>query len=657
MAFPRMKRDPSAKQADDARFRLLVENIGDVLWFKKLAPERFSYISPAVERIWGISIAELQENPRLWEAAIHPEDRKTVRKARKQWFSGETTEYEVSYRIIARDGHMRWIADRGIILDRKGGKPYQIGGIARDVTEHAASEAVRHRLAAVVESSDDAIISLDLDGVIQTWNAAAQHIFQYTAKEAVGKPVAILRPQEAADDEAVFRREIRRGKRIHHYETKRRRKDGRIIDVSLTLSPLLDHGGRITGFSKISREITEQKLAERRFHDVLEAAPDALIITDRRGVIQMVNAQAQRLFGYRREQMIGQRAEMFLLKDQRTSHARQRREFLGNPHQRERFRGLEQTGLRKDGSRFPMEINLGQLQTSDGIYIISDIIDITARKQAEQAIHQLNADLEQRVRERTVELEKANAELRGLITLRRQLEEEILRISEHEQRRIGQDLHDDLGQQLAGAWMMSSVLQRGLKKRAAPEAADAAGISNLLENALAQTRSLARGLHPVSEADGGLMSALQDLATRSTAMFGIRCQWKCPSPVLVEDQTTATHLYRIAQEAVSNAVKHGGAETVRVSLIRSAGSISLSVHDDGCGITLPSPGHQGMGLRIMRYRADLIHADLTIVKGPQRGTHLTCILPDSTLTKKTSHGQKSTHKSPQRTAKKSSHRR
>jgi PAS domain S-box-containing protein len=637
----------SPQKISDAKFRLLVENVGDVLWFKSLAPSRYAYVSPAFERIWGLQVEDLYEKPSLWEDSIHPEDRSIVQSAMQAWFTGRTNDCRIEYRILNARGEYRWIDDHGIIIGRRNGKPYEMSGIARDITAIKADEMMSSRLAAVVESSDDAIITLDLDHVIQTWNQGAKNIFGYSSKEVVSKPVSILRPPEAADDETVFLDHIHRGKRIHHYETRRRRKDGQIIDISLTLSPLRNHAGQVTGFSKISRDITEHKLAARRFHDLLEAAPDALIIVNESGVIQMVNAQAMRLFGYAREQMIGKRSEILLPKSQRKNHANYRQNFLADPQGRELFRGIEMTGRRHDGSTFPMEINLSQIETADGNFIISDIIDITDRKQAEQAIRQLNVELEMRVEERTAELSRANEELRGLIDMRRQLEEEILRISEHEQRRIGQDLHDDLGQQLAGAWMMSGVLERNLTKRSAAEAVSAKGISSLLEKALAQTRSLARGLHPVSPADGGLMSALEELALRSSAMFGVRCLWTCPTPVQVDDQTTATHLYRIAQEAVSNAVKHGRAKKVSIQLSAGTDSISLSVLDNGIGLQQPAVKNQGMGLRIMRYRADMIHGMLTIEKAKKGGTHLICTIPTTALTKITSYGQKSTRKTKQ----------
>jgi PAS domain S-box-containing protein len=601
-----------SKRPDEARFRLLVENIGDVLWFKELDPPCFSYVSPAFERIWGHGVDELHRNPALWEECIHPDDRKSVHEALRRWFDGSKPDYAAHYRVIGRDGQVRWLADRGIILGRKDGRPYQIGGIARDITEREAAEAARKRLAAVVESSDDAIITLDLEGVIQTWNAGAERIFQYSAAEAVGRPVSMLRPPEAADDEAVFRRKIRLGRRIDHYETRRVRKDGRSIEISLSISPLMDAAGRLAGFSKISRDITQQNVGRRMFDRLLEAAPDGFVILDGQGRVWLANARAETLFGIPRRRMIGTGFERLLALRERCRFDGLRKDFLANPARSERFRGMELAGLRKDGGEFPMEISLSQVETPEGTMIIIDITDITERKEAERTIRRLNAELEQRVQERT-------AALTEQIAARLRLEEELLNISEREQRRIGQDLHDDLGQQLAGAWMMADVLQRSLESEKSPRHAEAKKIGGLLQKALAHTRSLARGLHPVAPEQGGLAKALETLAARSGELFGVKCLFECEGSPPFEDEAVSTHLYRIAQEAVSNAVRHGAAKKVRIHLTRAG----LTITDNGGGLRGPLQS-EGMGMRIMRYRAEMAGGTFTVRNGCSKGVIVTC---------------------------------
>lgn len=217
---------------------------------------------------------------------------------------------------------------------------------------------------------------------------------------------------------------------------------------------------------------------------------------------------------------------------------------------------------------------------------------------------------------------------------RQRLEQEILHISEREQQRIGRDLHDDLGQQLAGLSIMATMLSRSLASRAAPEEEAAAKITELLKKTVAMTRSLARGLHPVAAEPQGLVSALHDLAARTAGLFHIDCQFESAGAVEMDDNTAATHLYRIAQEAVSNGVKHGHAGHVRIGLCADAETLVLTVKDDGSGIETQDAACEGMGLRIMRYRAGMIGGRLTIEKQPGGGTCVTCKLPAPFLREK-----------------------
>lgn len=231
---------------------------------------------------------------------------------------------------------------------------------------------------------------------------------------------------------------------------------------------------------------------------------------------------------------------------------------------------------------------------------------------------------------------------------RKRLEREILEISEREQERIGRDLHDDLGQQLAALSIMTTVLLRSLASRSAPETDAVSTISDLLKKTVAMTRSLARGLHPVAQEPGGLMSALHDLAARVSDLFSLDCQFECAAPVFVDDITMATHLYRIAQEAVTNGVKHGRAKHVSIRLSSDVEALVLTVKNDGSGLAPLDPKRHGMGLRIMHYRADTIGARVSIEKLESGETCVTCTLPitprPSSIAKEVPHGKETARK-------------
>jgi PAS domain S-box-containing protein len=212
------------------------------------------------------------------------------------------------------------------------------------------------------------------------------------------------------------------------------------------------------------------------------------------------------------------------------------------------------------------------------------------------------------------------------ITERKELEREILATSEREQRRIGQDLHDDLCQQLAGIEFLSKALQQQLSTQQ-PLAEQAGEIARLLRAANDHTRVLARGLAPVELEAGGLMQGLEGLAQRTSALFRVQCTFECPAPVWLEDLSVSTHLYRIAQEAVTNGIKHGKARKIEIQLKATADRAVLEISDNGAGLTENPARPRGMGLRIMQYRADLIGATFSIQAGAQGGTRVICSVP------------------------------
>ena len=210
------------------------------------------------------------------------------------------------------------------------------------------------------------------------------------------------------------------------------------------------------------------------------------------------------------------------------------------------------------------------------------------------------------------------------ITERKQLEKEILDISERERQKIGQELHDDLGQHLVGIEVMTKVLRKNLEKRSLQDAQYAGEIYSLVKEAIVKTRRLARGLCPVHLVANGLEHALSELASSAESMFGISCTLTCPTRMPVTDNTRATNLYYIAKESIRNAVEHGRADRIEVELLEEQGFVRLNVRDNGRGMD-PCAQPKGMGLRIMNYRARMIGANLRVHPGEQGGTVVSCL--------------------------------
>jgi PAS domain S-box-containing protein len=213
------------------------------------------------------------------------------------------------------------------------------------------------------------------------------------------------------------------------------------------------------------------------------------------------------------------------------------------------------------------------------------------------------------------------------ITERKGLEEAILEISAREQRRIAQDLHDGLGQHLTGIAFMCKVLEQKLSDKSLPEAVEAAKIVKMVNQAIDNTRQLARGLHPVAAEPLGLMSALKKWANEVEGLFHIGCNFHCEKPLQIHDANLATHLYRIAQEAVNNAIRHGKSRNILISLSGKNETGTLVIQDDGDGFPKKPASPPGVGLSIMNYRADMVGGSLKVQPNQERGITVTCIFP------------------------------
>jgi signal transduction histidine kinase len=242
------------------------------------------------------------------------------------------------------------------------------------------------------------------------------------------------------------------------------------------------------------------------------------------------------------------------------------------------------------------------------------------------SLRRLHNELEERVRQRTTALTNEMQE-------RARLEKEILEISEREQRRIGHDLHDSLCQHLAATAMASQVLGDKLAGKSQPEATDARQITRLIEDSITLTRNLARGISPVEMEMEGLITAFSEFTANVSQLFKVRCTFDCESLPKMNDVATSTHLFRIAQEAVNNAVRHGKPKQIVVSLSNQRGRVELTIEDDGGGLPDEWQKTRGMGTRIMAHRAAMIGGTFSIEPNPTGGTFVKCSIPVPTTVK------------------------
>jgi PAS domain S-box-containing protein len=350
--------------------------------------------------------------------------------------------------------------------------------------------------------------------------------------------------------------------------------------------PWFVHG---VGFDITDLKQTEEALQEERnvVSAILHTVGALVVVLDSEGGIIRLNRACELTSGYSFAEVAGQKIwDLFMVREEveRFKSVFQRLYSDQLPSDYEGYM------VRRDGTRRLIAWSSTVLPGNDGAptYVIATGIDITERKH---------------------------------------LEKTILEISAREQRRIGQDLHDGLGQHLTGIAFMSKVQEQKLMEKGLPEAGDAAKIVNLVNEAINKTRELARGLLPVVSDAQGLMSALQQWAGEVEDLFAISCRFQCLTPVLIHDDTVATHLYYIAQEAVNNAIKHAHTRQIVIRLAADQHQGALTIQDDGHGIGSIVPGNKGMGLHLMNYRARMVGGSLEVQRVPTGGTKVTCLFP------------------------------
>jgi PAS domain S-box-containing protein len=799
-------------------------------------------------------------------------------------------------------------------LMKDGARLYQTAIV--DLTERKRAEKAAVRLAAVVQSSHDAVAAKNLNGIITDWNQSAERIFGYKPEEIIGKSVLTLIPKERQSEEEEILRTIRRGESLDHYETIRRRKDGKLIDVSLTISPIKDAKGEIIGISKIARDITKQKQTERRLAEqarLLDLTSDAVIVRDYQNRIIYWNRGAEEMYGFSAKEALGrithellktrypenyksirkrlerdnrwsgeliharkdgktvavfsrwsldpdargqpasiletntdvtarkraeqqhralyqfaqlqhiatnvaeiyeaglaailsalscQRASILLFDKKNvmrfaawrslsegyrkaieghspwkpnaknsepvcindvdiadipkslkstirsegiravaliplvssqkligkfmtyydaphvftdnelalaTTIATQLAEAIKHKRDEEALREseahmratveqanagmlrqdrngrfiflnrtfcrmlgytqsellgktiadvthrndmekqmrlfqrmirdgepfeMEKRYIHKDGSVLWADVSASAVRGPNGKIesTVAVIVDITARKKAEAALQKSNELLEERVRERTRELYCANKELEAEIVRRKGLEGEILAVSDREQQRLGQELHDGLCQHLTAVAFMARSIGLRLKNHRVIEVSDIEKIADLVNEAAADTRNLSRALHRIDVDAAGFVTALEDLVDRE--IWRIPCRLEVKASFHIDNDATAGHLYRIAREAVINANKHSEAREIQVKLERSPQGMVLRVIDNGIGFLNGPNLKHGLGFHIMNYRARLFGGSLEIDSPKHGGTRVSCYLPNNARSSK-----------------------
>jgi PAS domain S-box-containing protein len=600
-------------------FKQVTENITDVFWVTDPAKTQVEYVSPEFERLWGRPCQNLYVSPSVWIEGIHHEDRERVTRA---IFSKQVTgEYDEEYRIMRPDGSLRWVHDRAFPVRDAEGAIYRLVGIAEDITERKRTERLlqaERDVGVALGSTSDLTFALErlLDVAVQLEGIDCGGVYLLDSETGEmsleahrglsGSFIARISRYKADATEA---RLVKSGRSLYM----RQDQIPRNLEVlwgseglrALAVVPVQHKGIQIgmlnlasyrydeifprtrIGIEMIASQVAgaiariraEESLrrSETHLRTIVNSAPIALLATDARGIITFEDGQALAAMGARpgehlRQPVADAYSDFPLIQENI------RRGLAG-----EEFSSL----LEFDATVFECRYTPVRDKDRHPTGLIAVATDVTERFR---------------------------------------LQREILEISDREQARIGQDIHDGLCQQLIGLAICANSLERSLGADQRTEADTARKICRLLDEAITEARGVCQGLYPIRLSTQGLPPALQELAAATTERHGIRCHCELGDAGLHCDMPTATHLYRIAQEAISNSVKYSGARNLTLRLSGTPDEIILEVSDDGKWLSQKATSRSGMGMHIMDYRAQLIGGSFCC-QGSETGTVVTCRVP------------------------------
>ena len=549
------------------------------------------------DRVYGCSDEEYRR--RGWQSFLIGDDWRAQSLARtERYLRGETVQFTAQIRRA--DGVLRWVEARNSpIAEPATGKFSRLVGVAIDITERKlAADALRDsefRYRTVTELTSGFVFeaTFEADGESHVvWASPGWQRFFGASVEEMARTGRRHFPSPAEDPDTRRRRELLRSGQRTETELALTRFDGTIRWVHLAKQPLVATDGSITRFIGVVHDITDRKNTEEVLRTqalAIEVMHEGVVLSDKDGVIRMTNPAFDRMFRVERGGLIGKRIV----------------DLPCNPRLDGGIAASADAPGAPTGAPFVSELAVhGDREGEPHLFIEAAITPLDVRSE----------------RFWLTMLQDATA--------RRQLEREVLEASNREQQRIGNDLHDGLGQELTGI----ALLLRGLENRAEREApalsAPIEEIALLVNDAIFTTRALARGLSPVTFDRGGLVLALDELARRLSAMFQIivRCEADDSAERGLES-VNALHLYRIAQEAVTNAAQHGGATRVEITLRVDGDRGLLRIEDNGRGFNPATQQSKGLGLRIMHFRAQMMAGSLRIESAAERGTVVSCWFP------------------------------
>jgi PAS domain S-box-containing protein len=479
--------------------------------------------------------------------------------------------------------------------------------ILRDITERRRAEQAQGRLAAIVQSSDDAIVSMNLDGTIVSWNPGAQRMYGYSEEEAIGQSIMVIVPTDLQEEEGEILRRLNEGQAIEHYETIRVTKGGHKLNVSLTLSAVRDSDGTIVGVSKITRNVTQQKRAEQsvreseeRFRHVANTAPVMIWMSDPDKLCTYFNEPWLEFTGRSLQQELGNGWSEGI----HPNDLERCWEIYTKAFDRRKSFEMEYRLRRHDGEhRWILDRGVPRFNT-DGSFAgyIGSCVEVTERKLAQEALSSMSRRL--------------------------------IEAQELERAWIARELHDDINQRLALLAVNLDRLRQELPLLAPATSRRLEQIGACLSELSSDIQTLSHRLHSSKLEYLGVVAAASSFCGELSEKHGVQIDFHPEAIPKSLPREIALSLFRVLQEALQNATKHSGSRHFEVFLRGAAHEIELRVSDSGVGFdTEKLPDRHGLGLTSMKERLKLVHGELSIDSRPGRGTVVRATVPLSIANK------------------------
>jgi PAS domain S-box-containing protein len=574
----------TALSAGDQRFRAIARELRCVVY--EIDAETGLSTGENVERVLGYRSDEL---PRAadWAALVHPDDQDLL----NQWFDRNAESMvALQYRIRHRDGHYVTLLDSPCVVRDAAGRVLRIVGVAIDVSAQARAQAAlresQEMLQMVAAGTGDWLILVDTERRVQFINRG---IRAHSRESIIGQRLdEIAVPEDRPSILAALGQVLQTGEPVDLHLASSGN-DGRVFDsrIRAVRSPE-GISGAVVNITEITDRQAAMHLRETQAR-MFELLHEGVVVIDANNMIRMANPAFERMFGFAAGTAVETSIDDLIAQAPGQRRDRLDQQLLGTTAERPGLTPVEFKCRRRDGSTFDAACVATPTHVDGETHRLAVITDVTER---------------------------------------RGLEREILEIAGREQLRIGSDLHDGLGQDLTGVALMLRSVVAQLRKENSTARVDVEDIISLVNGAIESTRAMARGLAPVGADRGGLIAGLQSMAVRGMERYGVRAHFSTSlkEPLTLED-AAATHLYRIAQEAFTNAIRHGRVTQVTIELATAEGTLSLSVQDNGRGFDERNASNNGMGMKLMRYRAQMLGGDVTIANNKGGGVIVRCTCP------------------------------